>query len=345
MKIVTDSSVMFSVEEGARRGMAVLPLVVTIDGQSWLEYEDVSAEEFLAKVRAGALPQSASPPPALTLKAYDTDEEVIHLAMADGLSGAYEVACGLVKQARRPDRVHVVNTRTLCVPHRVLACTAVRLAEQGADARAVLETLHAQIATAHSYLIPEDFDYLRRGGRLTPLAATFAHLVKAFPVMKQTDDGTRLEKMKVARSFAKAVNAIADDLEARGVGDGFFLGVSHADNRVQADEAPVCCPSAFRDAATASSTWAPRSSRRAAPAALPYKLSTWELIPISIWINRGARDAGPSVQMPVPVVRPPSLGRRASCTPGSRRRPSARRLCPRERFRAVRTARFDPLFA
>lgn len=131
MKIVTDSSVMFSVEEGARRGMAVLPLVVTIDGQSWLEYEDVSAEEFLAKVRAGALPQSASPPPALTLKAYDTDEEVIHLAMADGLSGAYEVACGLVKQARRPDRVHVVNTRTLCVPHRVLACTAVRLAEQG----------------------------------------------------------------------------------------------------------------------------------------------------------------------------------------------------------------------
>ena len=198
MKIVTDSSVMFSMEEGARRGMAVLPLVVAIDGQSWLEYEDVSAEEFLAKVRAGALPQSASPPPALTLKAYDTDEEVIHLAMADGLSGAYEVACGLVKQARRPDRVHVVNTRTLCVPHRVLACTAVRLAEQGTDAKAVLETLHAQIATAHSYLIPEDFDYLRRGGRLTPLAATFAHLVKAFPVMKQTDDGTRLEKMKVA---------------------------------------------------------------------------------------------------------------------------------------------------
>ena len=237
MKIVTDSSVMFSVEDGARRGMTVLPLVVAIDGQTWLEYEDISAEEFLAKVRAGALPQSASPPPALTLAAYDTDDEVIHLAMADGLSGAYKVACGLVKQARHPERVQVVNTRTLCVPHRVLACTAVQLAGQGLDAAAVLEALDAQIATAHSYLIPEDFDYLRRGGRLTPLAATFAHLVKAFPVMKQTDDGTRLEKMKVARSFAKAVNAIADDLEARGVGEGFFLSVSHADNPSQAEEA------------------------------------------------------------------------------------------------------------
>lgn len=237
MKIVTDSSVMFSIEEGAKRDMTVLPLVVTIDGRTWLEYEDISAEEFLAKVRAGAMPQSASPPPALTLEAYDTDDEVIHLAMADGLSGAYGVAFGLGLQARHPDRVHVVNTQTLCVPHRVLACTAVRMAEEGRDASTVLETLHAMIGTAHSYLIPEDFDYLRRGGRLTPLAAKFAHLVKAFPVMKQTDDGTRLEKMKVARSFAKAMNAIADDLEARGVGVGYYLGVSHADNPTQAAEA------------------------------------------------------------------------------------------------------------
>ncbi|MFR1641167.1 MAG: DegV family protein [Eggerthellaceae bacterium] len=93
------------------------------------------------------------------------------------------------------------------------------------------------IASARSYLIPEDFDYLRRGGRLTPLAATFAHLVKAFPVMQQTEDGTRLEKLKVARSFAKAVDAVANDLEEHGVGEGSFIGISHADNLVQAIEA------------------------------------------------------------------------------------------------------------
>lgn len=237
MKIVTDSSPMFSVEEGAARGLVVLPLTVSIDGEKWLEYEDISAEEFLAKVRAGALPQSASPPPALTLEAYDTDDEVVHIAMADGLSGAYEVACGLRDQARHPERVHVVNSQTLCVPHRALALAATHMAEHGSDAAAIVEKLHEMIATARSYLIPEDFDYLRRGGRLTPLAAKFAHLVKAFPVMQQTEDGTRLEKLKVARSFTKALDAIANDLEARGVGEGFFIGVSHADNRIQAVEA------------------------------------------------------------------------------------------------------------
>lgn len=237
MRIVADSSVMFSVEEGARRGMAVLPLTVSIDGATWLEYEDISSEEFLALVRAGALPQSASPPPALTLAAYDTDEEVVHLAMADGLSGAYEMACGLREQARHPERVHVLNTRTLCVPHRALACYAVKLAAQALAAAEVVGQLEAMMGTARSCLIPEDFDYLRRGGRLTPLAAKFAHLVKAFPVMEQTDDGRRLGKLAIARSFKKAIAAVAADFEGRGVGEGYYVGVSHADNPCQAAEA------------------------------------------------------------------------------------------------------------
>ena len=237
MRIVADSSVMFSIEQGAERGMTILPLTVSIDGQKWLEYEDISSEEFLALVRAGALPQSASPPPALTLAAYDTDEEVVHLAMADGLSGAYEVACGLRKQARHPERVHVVNTRTLCVPHQALALFAVRLAEQGLGAAEIVERLQGMMDSTRSCLVPQDFDYLRRGGRLTPLAAKFAHLVKAFPVMEQTDDGKRLNKLTIARSVKKALAAIAADFEKRGVGEGFYVGVSHADNPVQAAEA------------------------------------------------------------------------------------------------------------
>ena len=236
MRIVADSSVMFSVEEGARRGMTVLPLTVSIDGTTWLEYEDISSEEFLALVRAGALPQSASPPPALTLAAYDTDEEVVHLAMADGLSGAYEVACGLRAQARHPERVHVLNMRTLCVPHRALACYAVQLGGQGLGAEEVVGRLGAMMRTTRSCLIPEDFDYLRRGGRLTPLAAKFAHLVKAFPVMEQTDDGRRLGKLAIARSFKKAIAAVAADFEGRGVGEGYYVSVSHADNPDQAAE-------------------------------------------------------------------------------------------------------------
>lgn len=234
MKIVADSSVMFTVEQGRAHGIEILPLSVAIGGEAWAEYEQISADEFLARVRAGALPQSSSPSPSATLAAYDTDEEVVHLAMADGLSGAYGVACGLAKQARHPERVHVVNSKTLCVPHRVLVLCAVEFAKACETAEEVVARLAPLIDSAHSYLIPEDFDYLRRGGRLTPLAAKFAHLLKAAPVMMQTPDGTRLERLTIARNLKKAIDAIANDLRKRGIADSFYIGISHADNESQA---------------------------------------------------------------------------------------------------------------
>lgn len=234
MKIVADSSVMFTVEQGKVHGIEILPLSVAIGGETWAEYEQISADEFLARVRAGALPQSSSPSPSATLAAYDTDEEVVHIAMADGLSGTYGVACGLAKQAKHPERVHVINSRTLCVPHRILALCAVELAKECETAEEVIARLAPLVDSAHSYLIPEDFDYLRRGGRLTPLAAKFAHLLKAAPVMMQTSDGTRLERLAVARNFKKAIDAVESDLRKRGMADSFYIGISHADNKGQA---------------------------------------------------------------------------------------------------------------
>ena len=55
--------------------------------------------------------------------------------------------------------------------------------------------------------------------------------------MEQTDDGRRLGKLAIARSFKKAIAAVAADFEGRGVGEGYYVGVSHADNPCQAAEA------------------------------------------------------------------------------------------------------------
>lgn len=253
MRIVTDSSILMGSVEGRDHGLTVLPLSVSLAGSTWLEYDGISSEEFLEHVRSGELPTSSSPPPALILEAYDTDEEIIHLSMADGLSGAFEVASGLRSQARHPERVHILNTRTLCVPHRVLAFYAEHLAKQGESVKIVIEKLHTMIESAHSYLIPEDFDFLRRGGRLTPLAAKIVTLLKAVPVLDQTKDGKRLERFSVARKFDKAVEAIVRDLKKWNVNDNYYIGISHADEPSRASRAkhllaehfPLCKSDSF----------------------------------------------------------------------------------------------------
>lgn len=234
MKIISDSSIMYSIEEGAKHGIEVLPLSVAIDHKTWLEYEDIDASDFLARVRAGAMPKTSCPPPHMILKALDTDDEAVLITLADGLSGSYEVACSLKDQARRPEKVAVLNSKTLCVPHRAIALAAVELAKRCETATEVAKRLAPLIESTHSYLIPSDFDFLRRGGRLTPLAAKLAHMIKAAPVMKQTEDGKRLEKLALARNFKKGIDAVAHDLSEHGVDTGHFIGISHADNEKSA---------------------------------------------------------------------------------------------------------------
>ena len=228
---------MYSIAEGAERGIEILPLSVAIEGETWLEYEDISAARFIEKVREGGVPTSSCPPVGATLEAYDTDEDVVHIAMAEGLSGAYGVACGLVEQARHPERVHVINSKTLCVPHRLMVLGAVEMKKAGATTEEIVAKMREMAETARSYLIPEDFDFLRRGGRLTPMAAKFAHMLKAVPVMRQTDDGKRIERLKITRSLPKGLAAVMEDMKARGVGEGHYISVSHADNMAAAEQA------------------------------------------------------------------------------------------------------------
>ncbi|MGI6105520.1 MAG: DegV family protein [Raoultibacter sp.] len=245
MQIVTDSSVMLSTAEGRERGLVVLPLSVSVSGKTWLEYDEISPEDFMNLVRQGDVPTSSSPPAGLTINAYDTDEEVIHITMADGLSGSYEVACGLQPQAKHPERVHILNSRTLCVPHRVLVYHARNLAKEGHKPHDILDKLKGMVDSAHSYLIPEDFDFLRRGGRLTPLAAKVVTMIKAVPVMEQTPDGKRLERFTITRAFEKAIHAIIEDLKKRKINDNFYIGISHADNTPHATKAGDMIAKAF----------------------------------------------------------------------------------------------------
>ncbi|NLD02176.1 MAG: DegV family EDD domain-containing protein, partial [Clostridiales bacterium] len=140
----------------------------------------------------------------------------------------YQTACGAASMAQTPERITVFNSRTLCYPQRVLVLRALDLAKKGLDAHGIIAELEKLLHTAKSYLIPRDFDYLRRGGRLSPLMANIGKLIKLAPVMTPTEDGKQLTRLSLQRSFKRAVQAIADDMKRIGVDAGYHIAISHA---------------------------------------------------------------------------------------------------------------------
>jgi len=249
IRIVADTSTLYSTTQAREAGFDVSPLSVTINGQTYREFDEISAEEFVGIIQQGHLPVSSQPAIGEVAALYETykDDEIINIALADGLSGAYRSAVAAAELAENPKRITVVNTRTLCGPHRYLAETAVRLVRDGVSAAEIVKTLEEKMDTAKSFLVPADFDYLRRGGRLSPLVSYVGQAVGLMPVMTQTDDGCRLAVASIRRGFNHTMKYIEKAFRKHGVGAGWRVYITHAAASELAQKAMEVLKNAFPD--------------------------------------------------------------------------------------------------
>ena len=230
VRIVSDSSTLYSPTQAREAGFAVSPLSVTIAGNTYREFEEISSRQFVEIIHQGHMPTSSQPAIDEVTGLYEqfAGEPILNIAMADGLSGTYRSAVAAAELCDNAGDITVINTRTLCGPHRHMVQTAVAMAKAGADKDSILAWLNSRMDSAKSYLIPADFDYLRRGGRLSPLVSQVGKMVGLAPIMTQTDDGCRLTVASIRRGYNAAVKYVAEALQKKGIGEGWRVYIAHA---------------------------------------------------------------------------------------------------------------------
>ena len=226
--IVSDTSTLYSTTQAEAAGFTVAPLSVTIAGKNYREFDEISSEEFVDIIRQGHMPTSSQPAIGEVEDMYNKfpGEEIINVTMALGLSGTYTSAVAAAQMCDHADKISVINTRTLCGPHRYRVEQAVAWAKEGMSREAILKKLNAIMDTAKSFLVPADFDYLRRGGRLTPLVSYVGKAANLTPIMTLTENGERLTVAGIRRGFPHAVKYIVEQLQKAGVGAGWQVQIS-----------------------------------------------------------------------------------------------------------------------
>lgn len=229
VRIVSDTATMYSSAEARKAGFSVSPVCVTINNKSYKELDEISAEEFTAMINEGHMPQSSQPSIGDVIDLYQEFEgdKIINIAMADGLSGTYSSAVAAARSCKNEQDITVVNCRTICGPQRYIVEKAVQLAAAGFGVKEILEKLEQPIKNNISFLIPLDFDYLRRGGRLSPLVSLVGKTIKLAPVLTQSADRRQIVMASVKRSFKQAIQHVKKEFEALGVGAGWRVYVTH----------------------------------------------------------------------------------------------------------------------
>lgn len=232
IRILSDSSTLYSVNEGQANNVDIAPLVVTINDKAYMENEEINSKEFLELINEGHIPKSSQLPIGYVLDLYNKypEDEIINISMADGLSGTYNSACMAKNMAINPERIDVINSKTLCGSQRYLVDLAVRLVERGYNKETIINEINKAIETSKSFLIPHDFDFLVRGGRISSIVGKIGSVVKLVPIMTLAEDSKSLVKFSTKRSFKKAVKKIMEYLVENNIDSDYKFYISHADN-------------------------------------------------------------------------------------------------------------------
>lgn len=235
MKIIAETTTLYSPKDGKKHGLTIIPSCTIINGEVYRDFEDIDSEEFINKIAEGAVPTTSQPAVGEIIDVFEeSDEEILFLPIGDGLSGTYQTAVGAKNCMEKNGHIHILDTKTLAGPQRYLVQKALELREKGYTIEKIKEELVHRIESSVSFVIPKDFEFLRRSGRLTSVAAKVATMIKIVPVLTQTEDKKRITLFSVKRSKRKAVDALINHLKEIGVNENYFVTVSHAGDKEEA---------------------------------------------------------------------------------------------------------------
>jgi DegV family protein with EDD domain len=189
--IVTDSTADLAPAWLERFGVAMVPLVVNWDGQTYRDKLDLTTAEFYRRLRTSkTLPKTGAPSVASFEAAFREQlkqhDAVISINLAAPLSGTCDVARKAAESVD-PQRIFVIDSGSVSICIGWLAEQAATLARQGVPPAEIVEHLTETKGRLHILALVDTLEFLQRGGRIGRAAALAGTLLSVKPILSVRD--------------------------------------------------------------------------------------------------------------------------------------------------------------
>lgn len=244
--IVTDSHGGISPEEADKLGIRILPMPLTIGGESYLENISITRKEFFERLNNDEKPSTSQPSPEQVMniwrEALNDYEQILYMPLSSGLSGSCNTARMLAQEEEFEGKVFVVDNGRISTPMHRSILDAVELIEAGHSAERVKEILENSKSEMSIYIAVETLEHLKNGGRISSTAAALGTALNIKPIL-QLHVGL-LESYKKTRGMRKAkremMEAMKHDFETKfkdsyEKGEIYLLAASSADEETTAE--------------------------------------------------------------------------------------------------------------
>ncbi len=244
--VSTDSGSGISQKESRELGISVVPMPFRIDGKEYFEDINLSREDFFEMLKKDCEIATSQPSPEDVMKLWDAllqeNDAVVHVPLTSGLSGAAQTALMLSEEEKYAGKVFVSDSRGVSVTQRQHCIFAKRLSAEGKTPEEIRDILNQNAERNSIFIAVDSLKYLKRGGRITPMAAAIGTLLHIKPVLTivrggKLDSYTKVRTQKMAKEAI--ISGLWEDLRKKhGDPDGShcYLAVAYTDNPEQAEQ-------------------------------------------------------------------------------------------------------------
>ena len=226
-----------------------VPLTFTVEKNGVLEDRKdafVSYDQYVAfynELRAGALSRTSM----LNYEAHyehfrkmaeEGAEDVLHFTISSGLSPTKTVAAKAAADVKKDFprfNVLVVDPLTATVGQGLLVRLALEQRNAGKTAQEAYDYVNGQRLHIQHYIVADDLNYLKRGGRISAVSAAIGGVLNVKPVISFDNDGKLFVIGKV-RGVRKAMSYIKAKMVKNPPSKLQKVCIVHTDNQEAAEE-------------------------------------------------------------------------------------------------------------
>ncbi|QRN85170.1 DegV family protein [Clostridia bacterium] len=218
VRIITETTCDVSLEILNEWNVETLPMFVTLDGAEYRDQYDISPVDFFDMLeKTEGLPTTTQITPnryeAIMKDVKDKKEEALFLVFSSGLSGSYQ-SCLVAQQMVDYEGIRVVDTKAACGGQGLIVYEIQKRAAQGLSLAELTEAAEWMSTHIEHLVMVENLEMLRRGGRISGVAAFMGGVMNIKPLIHMVD-GKLLPFAKV-KGQRKALKHLILEMEKRG---------------------------------------------------------------------------------------------------------------------------------
>ncbi len=234
--IMTDTSANLPEEYLQRHDIRCIPYTFMIDGKELGEDFVFEGGPFYDDMRRGRIVTTSQISPQRYADFFRPElqlgHDVLFVSMSSGISGSYNSACIAAEDLRAefPERkLRLVDALGASLGEGLLVVWAVHYREAGMSVdTAAGHLLERRYGMCQVFTV-DDLRYLKRGGRLSNLAAAVGTVLQIKPLLKGDNDG-KIVCFEKLRGRRRAIEAMAEKFGQYALTlPGQTIGIAHAD--------------------------------------------------------------------------------------------------------------------